>query len=119
MGADNGAVDQRLLVVGLIRQMVEDPLPHAAPGPAAEPGVDLLTVAEPLWQIPPGNAGAVSIEHGLDKQPVVLGRHPDMLLATGQEVLDPFPLVITQGIAAHRSAPPGGCKPGSTAHRPA
>ena len=41
---------------------------------------------------------------GLDKQPVVAGGYGDRALATRQQVLDPFPLVVPQGIAAHRSA---------------
>src|SRR5205085_2571236 len=38
-----------------------------------------------------------------DEQSVVLGRDPDVPLAAGQQALDPFPLVIAERVAAHRS----------------
>jgi len=67
--------------------------------------VDLLPVAVALGQVAPGNAGAVTVEHRLHEQPVVLGRHPDVAFTARQQVLDPIPLVVAQAIAAHRSAP--------------
>jgi hypothetical protein len=56
--------------------------------------VHLLPVAEPLRQVPPGNAGAVAVEHRLDEQAIVLGRHADVPLAARQQALDPVPLVV-------------------------
>ena len=94
MGANDRAVDHRVLVVGLARQAPEEPFPHAALGPSAEPGVHLLPGTEPLRQVPPGNAGAVAVEHRLDEQAIVLGRHADVSLAARQQALDPVPLVI-------------------------
>ncbi len=107
MGADDGAVDHGVLIVRLIGQMLEHSLPHPAPGPATEAGVDLLPGAEPLRQIAPGNAGAVAVEHSLDEQAVVPGGHAHMPGAAGQQVLDPLPLVVAQGIAAHRAVSSG------------
>src|ERR671920_2300539 len=78
---------------------------------AAEAGMDLVPVAEALWQITPRNTSTVAVEHRLDKQAIVLGRDADMAFAAGQEVLDPFPLIIAQSIAAHRAAPFGQAKP--------
>jgi hypothetical protein len=34
-----------------------------------------------------------------------------MALAARQQALDPFPLGVAQGVAAHRAAPPGQAKP--------
>src|SRR5215211_6422586 len=78
-----------------------------APGPAAKAGVDLLPGAEPLRQVAPGNAGTVAIEHGLHEQAVVLGGHAHMPGATGQQVPDPLPLIVAQGVAAHRAVSSG------------
>jgi hypothetical protein len=105
VGAHHGAVDHGVLVVGVAGQALEDPFPHAGLGPAAEAGVDLLPGAEPFRQVAPGDAGAVPVQHRLDEQAVVLGRDPDPPLAPGQEVLDPVPLVVPQGVAAHQSVP--------------
>src|ERR671926_934889 len=88
--------------------MPEDPLPYAGPGPAAEAGVHLLPIAEPFRQVAPGDARPVPVQHRLDERAVVLGRDPDPPLAPGQEVLDPVPLVVPQGVAAHRSVLLGG-----------
>jgi len=41
---------------------------------------------------------------GLDEQSIVRRGHPDRALAFGQEILDPFPLVVAQSKAPHRSA---------------
>ena len=106
MSAHDGAVDHGVLVVSLGRQMLEQPLPHAGLSPAAEAGLHLDPTAEPLGQIAPGNAGAVAVDHRLHKEPVVLGRAPDMSDPARQKVSDPLPLIITQAVASHRSGPP-------------
>src|SRR3954447_1425543 len=71
----------------------------------AEAGLHLDPAAEPLGQIAPGDARAIAVKHGLDKQPVVLGRAPDMSDPARQKVSDPRPLVITQAVASHHSGP--------------
>ena len=35
MGAHNGAVDHRVFIVCICREMLKDALPHSGPGPAA------------------------------------------------------------------------------------
>jgi hypothetical protein len=62
-------------------------------------------VAEALGQIAPGNAGTVSVEDGVDEEPIIAGGHADRALAARQQVLDPLPLIVTQCVVAHRSAP--------------
>ena len=42
------------------------------------PQVDHAKVAEALGQIAPRNAGSLAVEHGIDKQPIVLGGDTDM-----------------------------------------
>ena len=63
-----------------------------------------LPVAEALWQIAPGDAGAVAVKHRLDEPAVVRRGHADMSLPPRQQVLDPLPLVVATFVAAHRSA---------------
>ena len=108
MGAHNGAVDHRILVVGVCGEILKHPLPYTAFGPTAEPQVDLYPVAEPLRQIALRHPGTITIEHGLDEQPIISRGHPDRAFTPGQQVLDPLPLnggVLehAQSMAAHES----------------
>ncbi len=85
--------------------MLKDPFPDTRLGPAAEPPMHILPVAEALRQIAPGNAGPVAVEHGFDEPAVVRRGHSDRALPPRQQVLDPVPLVVAKPVAAHRSAP--------------
>src|SRR6185295_97998 len=85
--------------------MVENRLPDPALRPPAEPCMDRLRVAKPLGQVPPRNAGPITIQHGLHEQPVVLRGHADMALPPWQKVVDAVPLVVTKGVASHRQLP--------------
>jgi hypothetical protein len=105
MGAHDGAVDHRVLVVGIACEVLEDALPHTRVGPAAEAPMHLHTIAEAFGQVAPGNTGPVAVEHRLDEQPIIRRRDADPALLPRQQVLDSVPLVIVQAIAAHRSAP--------------
>src|SRR5215472_10740452 len=98
------AVDHRIFVIGVGGQMLEDFLPDAGLAPAAEPLMGILPVAQSLRQITPGDAGAVAIEHRLYESTVVFGSHADMAQPPGEQVLDPFPLVVAQSISGHGSA---------------
>jgi hypothetical protein len=71
MGADDGAVDHRVFVVGIRGEMFEDPLPDAGLRPATEAAMRVVPVSETCWQIPPGNAGSVTINDGLNEQSIV------------------------------------------------
>ena len=55
-------------------------------------------------KIPPGDAGPITVNHRLYKQPIVLGRYPHMPFTSGQNILDPVPLIVPKGVAAHLSA---------------
>jgi len=55
MRANNGAVDQAVFTVRIHSQALEDLLPNAASGPAAEAHVHHPEATEPLRQIPPRN----------------------------------------------------------------
>ena len=104
MGAHDGAVDHRVFVVGIGRELLEDALPDAGFGPAGEAPVHVVPVAEPLGQVAPRDAGTVAIQHRFDEQAVVRRGHADMALAARQQLLNPLPLVVAECVAAHRSA---------------
>jgi hypothetical protein len=84
MGAHNCTVDHRIFVVGVCCEMLKHPLPDTAFGPTTEPPVHLNSVTEPLRQIAPRHPGAITIEHGLDEQPIVRRGHSDRAFAPGQ-----------------------------------
>jgi hypothetical protein len=104
MGAHDGAVDHRILVVGIGREMLKDALPDARFGPAAEAAMHRHAIAKALWQIPPRHAGPEPVEHRFDEQTVVGCGYADRTFPARQQVLDPLPLVIAKGVATHRSA---------------
>jgi hypothetical protein len=104
MCSHDGAVDHRVFVVGVGGEMLENPLPDTGLGPTGKPRVNVDRIAKPLRQVAPGNSSAIALEHGLDEQTVVSCRHPDMTFTAGQQVLDTIPLVVTKGVASHRSA---------------
>src|SRR3954468_16597573 len=105
MSAHDGAVDQRIFVVRLSGEVLEHALPNAGDGPAAEASLHLDPNPETLRQVTPGNPGPIAVEHSLDKQPIVPRRHTNRPLTARQEVSDPLPLIVTQPVASHRSAP--------------
>ena len=105
MGPHDGAVDHGVFVVRVGCQKFEHRAPHAALGPSAKARVNRLPIAEALRQVAPWNAGAIAVDHGVDKQPIVLGGHPDMTVTSGQKILDPIPLVVAKRVTAHLSAP--------------
>ena len=59
--------------------------------------MDLDRVAEAFRQVPPRDAGPITVDHRLYKQPIVLGRYPNMPFTSGQNILDPVPLIVSQG----------------------
>src|SRR5436190_23469577 len=53
MSAHDGAVDHRVFIVGVGGEMPEHPLPHPGLGPATEPPMRVLPIAEALGQVAP------------------------------------------------------------------
>ena len=82
VGSHNSRVDHRVLVVGVLGQDVEHPLPHATFGPAAVPRMHHPEVAETLRQVAPRDARPVALQHRLDEQAVVPSRYPHIPLTT-------------------------------------
>jgi len=73
--------------------------------PARKSGVNLDRVAKPFRQVAPRYTRAISVKYRLDKQPVILGGNANMACSTRQNILDPVPLIVPKGVAAHLSTP--------------
>jgi hypothetical protein len=62
-------------------------------------------VCELLGQVTPGDADKISVQHRIDKQPVVPCRGINVCGMCGQQVFDAFPLVVCECVlASHRFA---------------
>jgi hypothetical protein len=107
MRTHDGRIDHRVFIVGVSRQRLEYPLPDATLAPAGVAGMDNAEIAETFWQVPPRNTCAVTIQHGFNKQAIILGRAPHMSFPARQPILEPLPLVVPLSITSchHRSAP--------------
>ena len=105
MGAHDRAVDYRILVVGIGSEVLEHTLPHTRLGPTAEPPMHANTITKALREIAPRQTCTITVEHRLDKQPVVLRRRSHMARPPRQKVLNPLPLIVPEAVASHQSAP--------------
>jgi len=76
VGARDGAVDRRVLIVGVGGEPLEEGRPHTLVGPAGEAAMDILPVTTALRQVTPGDTGAIAVEHRLDEQAVVTAVTP-------------------------------------------
>jgi hypothetical protein len=57
-------------------------------------------VTKAFGQIAPVNACAITIEHCLDEEAIILGSHSDGSHSAGEQMLNPLPLIITESIAS-------------------
>jgi len=105
VGAHDRAVDHRVFVVGIGREVLEHALPHIRLGPAAEASMHRDAVTEALGQVAPWHTSAKTIKHGFDEQSVVERGHAHMALTPGKQVLYAVPLIVAKAVAPHRSAP--------------
>lgn len=68
-------------------------------------------MAEAFREIPPGGSRLGHPEHGVDEQPVLLGRDAGVAGLSGQEIPNPLPVLILDLMASHgrpsRSPTPG------------
>ena len=100
MGPNNCAVDLGILVVCLGSQHFKDPLPDTTLAPAHVASMNHPKVAKAFGQIAPGNAGAITIEHCLDKEAIILGSHSDGSNSAREQMLNTLPLIITESISS-------------------
>ena len=104
MSAHDGGVEHHVFVVVVAGQQLENALENAALRPSAKALVHDLPVTETRGQITPRDARPISVKNRFDKQPVVRCIAADVAFTTGQKILDPFPLVVSQSKALHGSA---------------
>ncbi len=97
---DRGIHDRaELIFIHLQAESLEDDSPAACLGPAVEPVVDGLPVAEPFRQVPPLDACADAPDDRVDEVPVTaLGRWPG---PHWYQRLEAFPLVLRQFMSVH------------------
>ena len=80
MSADDRAINQDVFKVGLSRDRIENALKYIGFCPAAKPSDHKVPCAVPCagtWrQVAPGSANPDLPQHGFEKQPVGLRRHP-------------------------------------------
>ena len=100
----NGAVNDRVFVVGIGGQGLEPARPHPLLGPPAEPPVGILPIAASLRQVAPGDSGAVSIQHRLDQSAIISSGGADIANFPRQQVFYSLSLIIAQSISGHGSA---------------
>ena len=99
MRPDGGGIEDGACLVDLDGQLLEEPFPHAGPGPAGEPVVHGLPGAKALGQIPPGNAGLGSPDDGIDE--VTVSSLGDRTRANGEKAFNALPLGIGQFVSVH------------------
>src|SRR5260370_33170583 len=95
--AYDSAVDHGVFIVRVGGQHLEHLLPYAALRPARKSGVNLDRVAKTFRQIPPRHAGAIKIEKGFYKQPIIPVRSADVTLTSRQNIREPVPLIVAKG----------------------
>jgi hypothetical protein len=71
VGADDGAVHDQVLEVGIIRRHGEDAVPHALLAPAAEAAEGVVPVAEGRRQVAPRRTSAHDPQHAFHEHSVV------------------------------------------------
>jgi hypothetical protein len=99
MDPDVRRVDEDVFEIGIIRQGLENALPHALLRPSPEAGIDGEPFAEFLRQITPGRAGSRDPQHRLDKQPVVMCGGAGITNLARQFWRNPVPLLLVQNRA--------------------
>ena len=70
------------------------PLENPALRPPTEALVEDFPITETLGEIPPRNAGPISVENRFHEQSIICRRASDMAFPAGKKILDPVPLVV-------------------------
>jgi hypothetical protein len=96
---DDGAVDHRVLEVGVSRQSLENTFEYALRGPSSEAFEDRVPKPEFVGKVTPGRAGAGDPEDGFDEEPIVRGGATRVAGLAGKQRSDPIPLRVLQHFA--------------------
>ena len=103
MGADRRAVEEDLFQIRVTTDGGKHPFPHAGLVPARKPHVRGVPVPEFRRQIAPRSARPKHPQHGVDEQPIVPCGDAPITGFSGQQRLNPFPLVMSQNPSGHSS----------------
>ena len=98
VGLHDGRVDQNIFIVRILRKHFKDALLSFRSASAGVAQMHHAKVAKAPGQISPRDTCAVAVQHRLDKLPVDPGRHAHMVLTPRHQVLDAFPLIVSQCI---------------------
>jgi hypothetical protein len=71
MGANNGAVDEHLFKIRILRQLSEDTMPDTTPRPTGKALINTVPGPELAWQITPWTAGAGNPQTRFNEKPIV------------------------------------------------
>lgn len=93
MDANDRAVDEHFLEIGIPRQHGKHPLPHATFLPPCKALIDAVPEAELLRKVSPRGARARHPQHGLDEQAIVRRNTPAI---ARQQACNPFPLIVAE-----------------------
>lgn len=101
VSTNNGAVDERLLEIRILRQMSEDAMPYASPRPTGKALIDAVPRTDLPGKIAPRATGAGNPQHRLDEQ-LVVGCGPARIAGLApQQRGYPFKLIVTQPHSTH------------------
>src|SRR5882757_101678 len=89
MRTHNGAIDHRVLIVGIDTERLKYLRPHAALSPTTMPSMGILPIPKPCRQVTPGNPRTVTVQHRFDKSPIIRGRTAYLPASTWQQRTDP------------------------------
>src|SRR4051812_40731660 len=93
---DDGSIDDHGLEIGIFRQVLEDPVEHAAFGPAAKSVEDRVPVPEARAKVAPRRSDTHDPQNRLQEKPVVRCRTAGISGFSRKKRCDPLPLIITQ-----------------------
>jgi hypothetical protein len=93
---DDGAVDDHILEIGIVRQSFKNLIEHAASDPPAEPLEDRVPIPESLGKVAPRRPDTHNPENRFDEKPVVRSRAARILDFSWKKRRNPLPLIIAQ-----------------------
>jgi hypothetical protein len=108
---NDGAIDDRVLEVGILRQGSESFIKYAASGPSPKPLKDRVPVPEKLRKVAPGRSNTHDPQNRLNKQPVVHCRAARVTGFPRKTRRNPLPLVIAQNHPIQDHLPSTALKP--------
>lgn len=103
MGTHGSAVKHDLFQITVTTDGLKQAFPDPALGPSCEARERGMPVPQFVRQITPRRTRASDPQHGFQKQPVVLRGYATIRCLARQQLLDPFPLVISQNLSIHCS----------------